>query len=263
MRIVSWNVNGIRAATRKGFLDWLAAAQPDVLCLQEIKAMPEQLGPDLLSDHGYHVVWNPAKKKGYSGTATFSKVEPDAVQIGIGEDRFDDEGRILLTQHGDVTVINCYFPHGQRDHARLPYKTDFYRALFVWGQAMRAAGKKVCITGDWNTAHNDIDIRNYKSNRKTSGFTLPERQLVDEWVEAGWHDAFRALYPERGDMYTWWSQRGDVRARNVGWRIDYHFVADELWPRVQDALIHTQVMGSDHCPIELVLDEPALGESRD
>ena len=255
MRIVSWNVNGIRAATRKGFLDWLAETQPDVVCLQEIKAMPEQLGPDLLSEHGYHVAWHPAQKKGYSGTATFSKVAPDHVQHGIGEARFDDEGRILLTRHGDVTVINCYFPHGQRDHARLPYKTDFYRALLVWAQALRAEGKQICITGDWNTAHHDVDIRNFKQNRKTSGFTLPERALLDEWVDAGWHDTFRRLYPERADMYTWWSQRGDVRARNIGWRIDYHFVCDALWPRVQDALIHTATMGSDHCPIELVLSD--------
>lgn len=255
MRIFSWNVNGIRAASRKGLLEWIAAVQPDVLCLQEIKASPEQLGADLLSEHGYHVTWHPAQKKGYSGTATFSKVAPDHVQIGIGDPRFDDEGRLLLTRHGDVTVINGYFPNGQRDHARLPYKTAFYRALFAWGQALRAEGHQVCITGDWNTAHNDIDLRNFKQNRKTSGFTLPERQLIDEWVDAGWHDTFRRRNPDLADMYTWWSQRGDVRARNVGWRIDYHFVCDALWPRVEDAVIHTDVMGSDHCPIELVISD--------
>ena len=261
MRLWSWNVNGIRACHRKGeLLSLLSREKPDVLCLQEIKAMPEQLENDLLKDHGYHVTWAPAEKKGYSGVATFSRVEPDGVQIGIGEERFDREGRILISHHGELTLANCYFPNGQRDHARLPYKTDFYRALLAWGTAQRKAGRKVVICGDWNTAHNEIDLKNYKTNRKTSGFTDFERTLVDEFVQAGWHDSFRRLYPESGDVYSWWSNRAGVRERNIGWRIDYHFVADELWPCVRDAKVHGDVKGSDHCPVELELElDDAVG----
>ncbi len=254
MRLFSWNVNGIRAVHRKGlFLSFLESAQPDVLCLQETKAWPEQLESDLLTDHGYHVVWAEAEKKGYSGVATFSRVPPDEHQVGLGVEQFDREGRTVITRHGNVLLMNSYFPNGQRDHARLPYKTEFYREVLRWGQEKRAEGFEVAICGDWNTAHHEVDLKNWKSNRKTSGFTEPERALVTEFCDAGWHDAFRRLYPDAVDVYSWWSNRVGVRDRNIGWRIDYHFVADELWPRVKDARIHTDVMGSDHCPIELEL----------
>lgn len=254
MKLMSWNVNGIRSVHRKGeFISLLESHEPDVLCIQETKAWPEQLGEDLLSEHGYHVVWAQAEKKGYSGVATFSKVAPDSSEVGLDIEQFDREGRVVITRYGDLTVLNGYFPNGQRDHARLPYKTDFYRALLTWGEAERAAGQKVVICGDWNTAHHEIDLKNWKTNRKTSGFTVPERDLITEFTDRGWHDVYRRLNPEAGDMYTWWSNRAGVRDRNIGWRIDYHFVSDELWGRVEDASIHTQVMGSDHCPIELNL----------
>ncbi len=254
MKLVSWNVNGIRSVHRKGkFLSFIEAHQPDVFCVQETKAWPEQLDEDLLSEHGYHVVWAQAEKKGYSGVATFSKTAPDSAEVGLGIEAFDREGRVVITRYGTLTVLNGYFPNGQRDHARLPYKTDFYRALLKWGQAERAAGQEVVICGDWNTAHHEIDLKNWKSNRKTSGFTEPERALITEFCDAGWHDVFRRLNPELGDVYTWWSNRVGVRDRNVGWRIDYHFVSDELWERVDDAKIHCGQMGSDHCPIELTL----------
>ena len=194
MRLWSWNVNGIRACHRKGqLLSLLEREKPDVLCLQEIKAMPEQLEHDLLESHGYHVSWAPAEKKGYSGVATFSKHAPDRVQIGIGEARFDQEGRVLISDHGPLTVVNCYFPNGQRDHARLPYKTDFYRTLLSWGAEQRSAGRELVICGDWNTAHQEMDLKNWKTNRKTSGFTDFERSLIDEFIEQGWHDSIRTL----------------------------------------------------------------------
>ncbi|MCA9541494.1 MAG: exodeoxyribonuclease III [Myxococcales bacterium] len=252
MRIFTWNVNGVRACHRKGeFLKFLADQAPDVLCLQETKAEPDQLPAELLSEHGYHVVWASAEKKGYSGTATFSKVPPAAIETGIGEARFDSEGRTIITRHGDITVVNGYFPHGQRDHARLPFKTDYYRAMLALGQRLRAEGGAVVLCGDWNTAHTELDIKNAKENRKTSGFTDAERALVDEFIAAGYVDAFRALHPDTRDVYSWWSSRFGVRERNVGWRIDYHLVAEEAFPRVSAARVHTKVLGSDHCPVEL------------
>ncbi|MEZ4473799.1 MAG: exodeoxyribonuclease III [bacterium] len=254
MRIFSWNVNGIRAAWRKGMSAWLAQGAPDVLGLQEIKATPAQLDADQLTGHGYHVVWNPAKKPGYSGTATFSRTAPDEVILGFGEDRFDDEGRVTTTRHGDVWVVNAYFPHGQRDFARMDYKTDFYRAMAVFGDRLRATGKPVIICGDWNTAHQEVDIKNAKANRKTSGFTDEDRALVDEFVAAGWVDTFRALHPDAVDVYSWWSQRPTVRERNIGWRIDYHFASAEAMARVKAARVHMDVLGSDHCPVEVELD---------
>lgn len=253
MRFYAWNVNGIRACARKGFLDWLAEAQPDVLGLQEIKAMPEQLGADLLTEHGYHVVWNPAERKGYSGTATFSKVEPDEVVLGLGEARFDCEGRTTITRFGDTTFINAYFPNGKRDLSRIPYKTDFYRLMLEVANARVAAGEKVIIAGDWNTAHHEIDLKNWRANRKTTGFRPEERALLDEFEAAGWVDSFRKLHPEAEDRYSWWSNRKGVRERNVGWRIDYHWVSANLWPAVTGAEIHADVLGSDHCPVSVTV----------
>ncbi len=253
---MSWNVNGIRACHRKGeFLAVLDRDKPDVLCVQETKAWPEQLDADLLSQHGYHVVWAMAEKKGYSGVATFSRAEPNTSIVGMGIPEFDREGRVIQSKWDGLTLINAYFPNGQRDHARLPYKTEFYHAMLALAEAEREQGQEIIICGDWNTAHHEIDLKNWKTNRKTSGFTDFERTLITEFCDAGYIDVFRRLNPELSDRYTWWSNRAGVRARNVGWRIDYHFVSEGLWPRVSSAVIHDQVMGSDHCPIELVLRE--------
>ncbi|MCA9545182.1 MAG: exodeoxyribonuclease III [Myxococcales bacterium] len=258
MRFFSWNVNGVRAVARKGFLDWLAQAKPDVLGLQEIKATPDQLGPDLLAEHGYHVLWNPAERKGYSGTALFAREPFEVLATGLGEAQFDDEGRTTITRHqsagGPVVLINCYFPHGKRDLSRVDYKNTFYARMMVVADALRAQGEHVVIGGDWNTAHQPIDLTNDKANKKTAGFTQPERDALDLWPQAGWIDAWRRLHPEE-EKYTWWSNRPGVRERNIGWRIDYHWVAPELWPRVKGAVIHDQVLGSDHCPVELIVDE--------
>ncbi len=257
IRIYSWNVNGIRACHRKGALyGILENHRPDVLCVQEIKAMPSQLDAEILSDHGYHVAWAPAERKGYSGVATFSRVPPDEICIGMDAPEYDVEGRMVITRHGDVTVFNGYFPNSQRELQRMDYKTGYYRTVKARAEARVAAGEDVVICGDWNTAHKEIDLKNWRSNRKNSGFTDAERALVDEYVDDGWIDAYRALYPEQGDAYTWWSNRKGVRERNVGWRIDYHFVSAGMWSRVVDARIHPDVMGSDHCPLELEVSVP-------
>ena len=255
MRLFSWNVNGIRAATKKGLLEWLAQTKPDVLCLQEVKATADQFETDALRALGYHVAWHAAMKPGYSGVATFSLAEPLSVEVGLGESRFDDEGRVLITRHaspvGPITLVNSYFPNAQRDLARIDYKTDFYRLMLQLMSARRAAGEAVAICGDWNTAHRNIDIENWRGNQKASGFTPAERALVDEFLDAGFVDAFRTLHPERKQQYTWWSNRPGVREKNVGWRIDYHLVGAEMMPRVRAASLHMGVLGSDHCPIEL------------
>ncbi|MCB9527739.1 MAG: exodeoxyribonuclease III [Myxococcales bacterium] len=250
MRVFAWNVNGIRSCHRNGaLLPFIEAEQPDVLCLQEVRALVDQC-PEEVVARGMHIAWAAAEKPGYSGVATLSKRAPDGVEVGIGVPEFDREGRVLTTRHGDVTVVNVYFPHGQRDHARLPFKTAFYRAILAYGARLRAAGEQVVICGDYNTAHREIDLRNHKGNRKTSGFTEPERALIDEYLAAGWVDAWRALNPEV-EAYTWWSNRPGVRARDIGWRIDLALVDPMLWRRVRGARIHGAVMGSDHCPIEL------------
>ena len=251
MRWLSWNVNGVRAATRKGFIDWFEETKPDVLCLQETKARPDQVDAIVAEPPGYHAVWAPAVKPGYSGVATYSRQPPDEVVIGLGDARFDDEGRTIITRYGDVTLFNGYFPNSRRDLARVDFKTDFYRLLRIEADARRDRGEHVVICGDWNTAHRPIDLRNWKANQKASGFLPEERALIDEYVDAGYVDVFRHLNPELDGAYTWWSNRAGVRARNVGWRIDYHFVDDGFMSRVIDARIHAAVMGSDHCPIEL------------
>jgi len=253
MRLFSWNVNGIRSAARKGYLEWLAGSGADVVCLQEIKAKPAQLKADLLEEHGYHVVWVPAERPGYAGTATFSRETPDEVILGFGEERFDVEGRTVTTRYGSLVVINGYFPQGKSDLSRVPYKSDYYRLMMSFAQGFRDRSYRVVICGDWNTAHKEIDLKNWRPNRKKTGFLPEECALIDEFIEAGWHDAFRELHPEEAERYSWWSQRGGSRGRNVGWRLDYHFVSDELWPEVISAEIHDQVMGSDHCPVELYI----------
>ncbi len=253
MRLISWNVNGIRACQRKGFLDWLKAAAPDVVSLQETRATTDQLDKSMRRAHRYHSTWVAAEKPGYSGVATLSREPHEVVAVGLGEPRFDVEGRVLATRHGDVTILNAYFPNGQRDHGRVPYKLDFTRAAMAYANQLRAEGHLVVICGDVNTSHHPIDLRNVTGNRNSTGFLEPERAALDEWTDAGWVDAFRALHPGEPNRYTWWSNRKGVRERNVGWRLDYHFVAPELWPRVVAADILAEVLGSDHCPIQLTL----------
>lgn len=251
--LYTWNVNGIRAVEKKGFLDWLALTQPDILCLQETKAQPEQLSEALLREHGYHVVWHSAEKKGYSSVATFSKKAPLHSEKGLGIERFDREGRVILTDHGDFVLFNIYFPNGQHDLGRVPFKLDFYREVLARMNALRDAGRHVIVGGDWNTCHRPIDLKNAKANEKNTGFLPEERAMIDRFISEGYVDTFRVHYPELADAYTWWSYRMQARARNIGWRLDYFMVNEAFMPTILDTRIHPEVMGSDHCPVSLLL----------
>ena len=253
MKLISWNVNGIRAAVKKGFLDYLDQEQPDILCIQESKAHKEQLTSEILEDHGYRTYWHSGVKKGYSGVATFCKEEPLFIQEGLGIEKYDVEGRVLLTEHKDFLLYNIYFPNGQKDETRLKYKLDFYDDLLPIINDQVESGNNVIVTGDWNTAHHSIDLARPKENINTSGFMLVEREKLDIYMEEGWIDTFR-LFHEEGERYSWWTYRFGARDRNVGWRIDYFFVNEGMADLCIDADIHHDVFGSDHCPVSLVLD---------
>jgi len=254
MKLISWNVNGVRAVVKKGFLDWLEQAQPDILCLQETKAHVDQLTSEILTDHGYHTYWHSGERRGYSGVATFCKEEPLYVQEGLGIERYDAEGRVLVTEHENFLLYNIYFPNGQKDDERLQYKLDFYDDLLPIISEQVESGNNVVVTGDWNTAHHPIDLARPKQNVNTSGFMQIEREKLDMYVENGWIDTFR-LFHQEGERYSWWTYRFGARERNVGWRIDYFFVNEGFLDNVEDADIHDEIMGSDHCPVSLELSE--------
>ncbi len=254
MKIISWNVNGLRAALKKGVLPWIIDQSPDAMCLQETRVLPEQLPEEQREVEGYKIIWNPAEKKGYSGTSTWIKRDAREVNLGLGSERFDVEGRVIRTRHPNFYLYNIYFPNGQRGHERVQYKLDFYELLLAQVNALHSAGESVIITGDFNTAHNEIDLKNHKTNHKTSGFLPEERAMVDKFMAHGLVDPFRHLYPEK-EQYSWWSYRGGARSRNVGWRLDYFLISENLLPRVEDVTIHDDVLGSDHCPVELRLKE--------
>ncbi len=254
MKLISWNVNGVRAVLKKGFLDWLKEADPDILCIQETKAHIDQLPKELLEDHGYHTYWHSGEKRGYSGVATFSKEEPLYVQEGIGIERFDREGRVLFTEHSGFLLYNIYFPNGQRDQERLDYKLDFYDELLPIINEQVESGHNVIVTGDWNTAHHEMDLARPKANVNTSGFMPVERERLDTYINNGWVDSFRLFHPEP-DRYSWWTYRFGARERNVGWRIDYFFVNEGFTEQVLDADIHDEIRGSDHCPISLEVNQ--------
>ncbi len=253
MKLISWNVNGVRAVNKKGFLKWLEDADPHILCLQETKAHVEQLPKELLEGHGYHTYWHSGEKRGYSGVATYCKEEALYVQEGLGIEKYDKEGRVLITEHPNFLLYNIYFPNGQRDQTRLQYKLDFYDELLPIINEQVESGNNVIVTGDWNTAHHPIDLARPKDNVKNSGFMPIERERLDTYMENGWVDTFRLFHPE-GDRYSWWTYRFGARSRNVGWRIDYFFVNEGFVDQVLDADIHDEVMGSDHCPISLEVE---------
>jgi exodeoxyribonuclease-3 len=252
--LLSWNVNGIRAGHKKGFLDWLAETSPDMLCLQETRAGEAQLPATLAQPAGYYGFWNNSrKKKGYSGTALLTRPEPLNVGFGLGIEKFDQEGRTIIAQYATFTLINCYFPNGGRDHSRVPFKLAFYDAFLDKCESLRAQGHNVIFCGDVNTAHQEIDLARPRENQNTSGFLPEERAWIDRVIEAGYVDTFRHFHPDLTGGYTWWSMPTRARQRNVGWRLDYFFVARELLDRVSDAFILPEVMGSDHCPVGLRL----------
>ena len=253
MKLLSWNVNGIRAAVKKGFLQYLEDENPDIICIQETKAHKEQLTAEILKDHGYYVYWHSGKKKGYSGVATFCKEEPLYIQEGIGIKKYDDEGRVLITEHNKFLLYNIYFPNGQKNEERLKYKLDFYDDLLPIINDQVESGNNVIVTGDWNTAHRPIDLARPNENKNTSGFMPIEREKVDEYILNGWVDTFR-LFHEEGGRYSWWTYRFGARDRNIGWRIDYFFVNEGMVEICTDADIHQNIFGSDHCPVSLILD---------
>ena len=253
MKLISWNVNGIRAAVKKGFLDFLDQEKPDILCIQESKAHKEQLKEEILSGHGYFNYWHSGIKKGYSGVAIFSKKEPLYIQEGLGIKKYDNEGRVIIAEYENFLLYNIYFPNGQKDDARLKYKLDFYDDLLPIINEQVESGHNVIVTGDWNTAHKPIDLARPKQNIKTSGFMPIERQKIDTYIENGWIDTFR-LFHDEGERYSWWSYRSSARPRNIGWRIDYFFVNEGLKKNCLDADIYQNVLGSDHCPVSLELE---------
>jgi exodeoxyribonuclease III len=253
MRLLSWNVNGIRACGRAGFSDWFAEQRADVVAIQEAKALPEQLEEPLLHPSRYHSYWHPAKKPGYSGVAIYSKKEPLSLQTGIGDPEIDDEGRVLIARYADFTLINAYFPNSQRDHARLGYKLEFCRKILAHAQKRRRAGEHVLICGDFNIAHQEIDLKNPRANMKNAGFLPEERAWMSKFISAGFVDSFRQLNPDARDAYTWWSYRPGVRERNIGWRLDYFAANEELRGRLGKVEHQCHVKGSDHCPVLLKL----------
>lgn len=254
MNIITWNVNGIRAALGKGALDWGFGRQPDFLCLQEVKARPEQLNEEQRGKLKLHFAWNPAERAGYSGVATFYKNKPDKIELGMGEPKFDLEGRVVQTVQAGFRLFNVYFPSGTRGHERVDYKLAFYAHLLKACDALHVKGERLVITGDFNTAHQPIDLKYPKENQKTSGFLPEEREWVQKFLDRGFVDVFRHLYPEK-IQYTWWTSRLNARERGIGWRLDYFLVSASLLPRVKDVIIHDEVKGSDHCPVELVLED--------
>ena len=248
MKIISWNVNGIRAVIRKGFFQWLHEENPDMVCIQETKIHKSQLIPEITETDGYHSCFFSAQKKGYSGVAVYTKSEPDDIVYGFGNDKFDKEGRVIQLFYNNLVIINTYFPNGKRDEVRLQYKYDFYDAMLKYLMKLKANGKRILICGDFNTAHNEIDLARPKANSKESGFLPKERKWIDKYLVEGFTDTFRALHPKTV-KYSWWSHFARSRERNVGWRIDYHFVSNNLMQNVKKSDILDSIQGSDHCPI--------------
>lgn len=247
MKLLSWNVNGVRAAVKKGAREALDIINADIVCLQEIKAKPEQMPAELMAWPGYTPFICSAERPGYSGVAVFAKQEPYAVAYGLGEERFDREGRTLILDYESFRLINCYFPNGGSGPERLQFKLDFYEAMLDYAQRSE---KPLIVCGDVNTAHREIDLARPKENQTVSGFLPEERAWIDRFLAAGFLDSFRLFHTE-GEQYSWWDMKTRARARNVGWRIDYFFVSEALRPRLTDAYLLPAVMGSDHCPVLL------------
>lgn len=253
LKLLSWNVNGIRAQEKKGFLEWLLKESPDILCVQETKAHIEQLSKELLNPNGYKTYWVSGEKKGYSGVATFTKTEPKKMETGFGIKKYDTEGRIQILTYSDLILFNIYFPNGQRDEERLKYKLGFYDEFLKYVNSLKEKGKKIIICGDINTAHKEIDLARPKENENTSGFLPIERKWMDKFFECGYIDTFRHFTKE-GSHYTYWDPITRARERNVGWRIDYFFITPNLLKSLKKAFIMNDIMGSDHCPLGIEIE---------
>lgn len=253
MKLISWNVNGLRACMQKGFMEYFNEVDADIFCLQETKLQAGQIEMEL---PGYHQYWNYAEKKGYSGTALFTKKEPLKVTYGIGVEEHDHEGRVITAEYEEYFVVTVYVPNSQRELTRLDYRMQWEEAFLKYLKELEKT-KPVIYCGDLNVAHQEIDLKNPKTNHHNAGFTDQERKCLGRVLENGFVDTFRHFYPDKKEVYSWWSYMGQARARNVGWRIDYFVASDGLKDRLEDAKIHMEVMGSDHCPVELDLKEAA------
>ncbi|HMK35556.1 MAG TPA: exodeoxyribonuclease III [Desulfomonilaceae bacterium] len=248
IKLLSWNVNGIRSAHKKGFLEWLAATAPEILCVQETKVQPDQIPRALMEAEGYASHWHYANKKGYSGVALYTRMKPLSVDFSMGIPRFDEEGRFMRVDFSDFILFNVYFPNGKMGPERLKYKMEFYEAFVDLLESIRKTNNRLIFVGDVNTAHNEIDLARPKENAKVSGFLPVERAWMDKVVSLGYIDTFRRMHPDAVE-YSWWDMKTRARQRNVGWRIDYVFVTDEMIDSVKDAFILGEVTGSDHCPV--------------
>ncbi|MFC1512189.1 exodeoxyribonuclease III [Candidatus Latescibacterota bacterium] len=250
--ILSWNVNGIRAVERKGFLDWLGRERPWLVAIQETKAAPGQLDESLRGPDGYRTYWDSSAQPGYSGVAAYCREKPLTFHRGLDIERFDSEGRTLILEFDHFFLFNIYFPNGKKDDERLAFKLDFYRAFFEVIKKYRKQKKTLLVCGDFNTAHREIDLARPKENSTVSGFLFEERKLIDEFIGMGFFDTFREFHPE-GGRYSWWDYKSGARVRNVGWRIDYFFIDKDSKNHVTGAFIRDDVMGSDHCPVGVTL----------
>jgi exodeoxyribonuclease-3 len=263
LRILSWNVNGLRSCAGKGFFEFLAGSGADVLGIQESRVHESDLPDAHRRPPGFHSHFVSAERKGYSGVALFSKLEPSRLEGSLGVPEFDTEGRYQLMELGELWIVNGYFPNGsgkERDNSRIPFKLDFYRKVFDRLEAERRAGRPILVMGDFNTAHREIDLARPQANRKTSGFCPEECAELDRWLEAGWCDTFRRYEPGPGH-YSWWSQRFGVREKNIGWRIDYVLASPGALPFLEKALLLPEVRGSDHCPVGVEIASAALGSA--
>ena len=249
--IISWNVNGIRAILNKGFVNWLQTESPDMLCIQETKAHPSQLTEELLAPAGYQSFWQSAQKKGYSGVCIYTKKTPLEIET-LGIDEFDNEGRMQALYYDDFVLINCYYPNSQAERNRLPYKLRFNQAILNYCNRQVTNGKNIVLCGDYNVAHQPIDLEHPKSNENNAGYYIEEREMMAKFLDSGYVDTFRHFCKEP-KQYTWWSYRMGARAKNVGWRIDYFCVNQALLPKVKESTIMADVYGSDHCPVKLVV----------
>lgn len=250
MKIYSWNVNGIRAAAKKGLVEWIKEEQPDILCIQESRATLDQLTKKIKNIEGYKFFLNNGDKKGYSGTAIYYKEDPNKIITGLPDERFNDEGRTTIFEYDEFVLFNIYFPNGQSSDERLKFKMDFYDEFLRYSNELISQGKKIIACGDYNTAHQPIDLKNDKANADRSGFLPIEREWIDKYIENGHIDTFRYLHPDEV-KYSWWTYRFNARKNNAGWRIDYFFISENMKDQLVSAEIHNDVYGSDHCPISI------------
>lgn len=258
--IISWNVNGIRSLEKKGFTTWIENNRPDIICLQETKISKKNEIPNTLKELGYYSYWNFAEKAGYSGTVIFTRYKPKNVLLGFGDEEFDKEGRIIIVEYSQFYLINGYFPYGGNNNERVEFKVKFYERFLTKCDELKAIGKSIIFCGDINTAHKEIDLARPKNNRNKTGFLDIERGWINTIIKGGYIDTFRYFYPDKTNIYSYWSQRGSARKNNVGWRVDYFFIDNKSLPYLASAFIIDEISVTDHCPVGIILSYSEIGE---